>query len=89
MCKNLPLILVSPFMILLIPDTGENAGAIFALIGLLPGMCSEMHHEVSLLGEGPLAVCMRALEQLQARVHRLQVKIQPVPSGELFHTARE
>ena len=63
---NLPLILMSPFMILLISHAGENAGAIFALIGLLPGMCSEMHHEVSLLGEGPLAVRMRALEQLQS-----------------------
>jgi hypothetical protein len=80
---------MSPFMILLVPDTGENTGAIFALIGLLPGMCSEMHHQVPLLGEGPLAVGMRALEQLQARMHRLQVKIQPIPAGKLFHTARE
>jgi hypothetical protein len=51
-------------MILLVPHAGENAGAIFALIGLLPGMSPEMHHQVPLLGEGPLAVGMRALEQL-------------------------
>jgi hypothetical protein len=86
---NLPLILMSPFMILLVTDTGENTRAIFALIGLLPSMSPEMHHQVALLGEGPLAIRMRAFEQLQARMHRLQVKFQPVPAGELFHTARE
>lgn len=32
---------------------------------------------------------MRALEQLQARMHRLQVKVQPIPAGKLFHTARK
>ena len=70
-------------------DSGEYAGAVLALIWLLPGMCPEMHHQVSLLGEGPLALDMRALEQLQARMYRLQVQVQPVPASELFHTAWE
>ena len=61
---NLPLILVPPFMIFLVPHAGEYTGAVFALVRLLPGMCSEMHHQVPLFGEGPLAVRMRALEQL-------------------------
>lgn len=87
--ENLPLVLVSPFMILLVAHAGEYAGAVLALVWLLPGVCPEMHHQVPLLGEGPLAVCMRTLEQLQPRVHRLQVEVQPVPAGELFHTARE
>jgi len=87
--ENLPLVLVSPFMVLLVAHAGEYTGAVLALVWLLPGVCPEMHHEVSLLRKGPLAVRMRALEQLQPRVHRLQVEVQPVPAGELFHTARE
>ena len=76
-------------MIFLVAHAGEYAGAVLALVWLLPGVCPEMHHQVTLFREGPLTVRMRTLEQLQPRVNRLQVEVQPVPAGELFHTARE
>jgi len=61
---NLPLILMSSFMILLVSYACKNPRAIFALIRLLSGMRAHMDHEVSFLRESPLALFSRTLEQL-------------------------
>jgi hypothetical protein len=48
-----------------------------------------MHHQVPLLRERSLAIKMWAFEQLETRVHRFQVQIQPVPSSELLDASWE
>ena len=50
------------FMIFFVSNTGENSLAILAFIWLLPGVSSQVYHEVTLLGERASAVGISTLE---------------------------
>jgi len=62
---NLPLVLMSSFMVLFVPNTGEYMIAILALIRFFSSMSPQMHHEVSLLRERAATIRMTALKKLK------------------------
>jgi hypothetical protein len=75
MLENLPLVLMSPLMILFVAYTSKDTSAIFAFIGFLACVSPQMDHKVSLLWEGAITVLVRALEQLKSWVDRLQMQV--------------
>jgi hypothetical protein len=54
---------MSAFMVFFVTNAGEHAHAVLALVGLFTRMSPEMHHQISLLGEGPAAIKVRTLEK--------------------------
>jgi hypothetical protein len=77
---------VSPLVILFVADAGEDPRTVLALVGLLTGMCPQVHHQVALLAERTLTVRVWALKQLKPRMHRLKMEVQTIAPRELLHT---
>ncbi len=50
-------------MVFLVTNASKDAHAVLALVGLLSRMSPEVHHQISLFGEGPAAIKVRTLEE--------------------------
>lgn len=66
---------MSALMIFFVAYASEYPLAVLALVGLLACVSPEVHHEIALLGEGAAAIRVNALEEFQARVNSLKMKI--------------